>query len=34
VESTGPACPHKLQETTSRVDVIAAWASKVVTDPR
>jgi V8-like Glu-specific endopeptidase len=34
VESTGPACPHRLQETTSRVDVVAAWVRKVVTDPR
>jgi len=31
VENKGPDCPHSLQETTARVDVIAAWVSSVVT---
>jgi secreted trypsin-like serine protease len=32
VESTGPACPHGLPETTSRVDAVAGWVRGVVTD--
>jgi secreted trypsin-like serine protease len=32
VESTGPACPHRAQETTARVDVVAGWVRGVVTD--
>jgi secreted trypsin-like serine protease len=32
VESSGPACPHRLQETTARVDVVAAWVDTVVDD--
>jgi secreted trypsin-like serine protease len=32
VESTGPTCPHRLQETTARVDVVAGWVRGVVTD--
>ncbi|MCW2740512.1 MAG: Secreted esterase [Blastococcus sp.] len=32
VESTGPTCPHRLAETTSRVDVVAGWVRGVVTD--
>ena len=31
VENDGPNCPHSLQETTARVDVIADWVSSVVT---
>jgi hypothetical protein len=34
VESTGPACPHRLPETTSRVDVVAPWVRGIVTDLR
>lgn len=30
VESSGPNCPHSLNETTSRVDVVAGWISSVV----
>lgn len=32
VESNGPACPHRQQETTARVDVVVAWVRSVVTD--
>lgn len=32
VESSGPNCPHRLQETTARVDVVAGWVRTVVTD--
>jgi len=32
VESSGPNCPHRLHETTARVDVVAGWVSSVVTD--
>lgn len=32
VENTGPACPHRQQETTARVDVVVPWVSSVVTD--
>lgn len=32
VESGGPACPHRLQETTSRVDVVVPWVRGIVTD--
>jgi secreted trypsin-like serine protease len=32
VESSGPACPHRLQETTARVDVVAGWVDGVVDD--
>jgi secreted trypsin-like serine protease len=32
VESTGPSCPHRLPETTARVDVVAGWVRVVVTD--
>ncbi len=32
VESSGPACPHRLQETTARVDVVADWVDSVVDD--
>jgi hypothetical protein len=32
VESTGPNCPHSLNETTSRVDVVGAWIRTVVPD--
>jgi secreted trypsin-like serine protease len=32
VESTGPACPHRLSETTTRVDVYVAWTKKYVAD--
>lgn len=32
VESSGPACPHRLQETTARVDVVVPWIRTVVTD--
>lgn len=32
VESGGPACPHRQQETTARVDVVAPWVNSVVTD--
>jgi secreted trypsin-like serine protease len=30
VESTGPACPHAQEETTSRVDNIADWIHQVI----
>jgi secreted trypsin-like serine protease len=32
VESNGPTCPHRLQETTARVDVVAGWVDSVVDD--
>lgn len=32
VESNGPTCPHRLQETTARVDVVAGWVDGVVAD--
>lgn len=32
VESSGPNCPHRLQETTARVDVVVGWVRTVVTD--
>jgi secreted trypsin-like serine protease len=32
VESDGPTCPHRLQETTARVDVVAGWVDDVVDD--
>jgi len=32
IESTGPTCPHKLPETTARVDVVLGWARGIVTD--
>lgn len=32
VESTGPACPHRSNETTTRVDLYAAWTAKYVAD--
>lgn len=32
VEKGGPACPHRTNETTSRVDVVADWMATVVTD--
>ncbi|TQN40769.1 trypsin [Blastococcus colisei] len=32
VESGGPACPHRQQETTARVDVVLPWVNSVVTD--
>jgi hypothetical protein len=32
VESTGPTCPHRLQETTARVDVVVPWVRGLVTD--
>lgn len=32
VESSGPTCPHRLQETTARVDVVAGWVRTVVLD--
>jgi secreted trypsin-like serine protease len=32
IESTGPTCPHRLAETTARVDVVTAWARVIVTD--
>jgi hypothetical protein len=32
VESTGPTCPHRLQETTARVQAVAPWVRSVVTD--
>ncbi|MGY1916827.1 trypsin-like serine protease [Blastococcus sp. SYSU DS0973] len=33
VESTGPACPHRREETTARVDVVADWVHGTMTDP-
>lgn len=33
VESTGPTCPHDQLETTSRVDVLASWITKITTAP-
>ncbi|MEN3357131.1 MAG: hypothetical protein V7637_1113 [Mycobacteriales bacterium] len=30
VESTGPACPHAQQETTSRVDTVLAWITQQI----
>ena len=32
VESGGPMCPHRSQETTARVDVVAGWVDGVVDD--
>jgi hypothetical protein len=32
LESDGPTCPHRLQETTARVDVVAGWVDSVVDD--
>jgi hypothetical protein len=32
VESGGPVCPHRSQETTARVDVVAGWVDGVVDD--
>ena len=32
VESDGPTCPHRLQETTARVDAVAGWVDSVVDD--
>ncbi|HYH73806.1 MAG TPA: trypsin-like serine protease [Nocardioides sp.] len=32
VESTGPACPHRLPETTARVDTAVPWIRGIVTD--
>lgn len=32
VESSGPTCPHRQQETTARVDVVAGWVRSVVDD--
>jgi secreted trypsin-like serine protease len=29
IESTGPACPHDQEETTSRVDDIATWIQRI-----
>ncbi|CCG05782.1 trypsin-like serine protease [Blastococcus saxobsidens] len=34
VESAGPACPHRRDETTARVDVVVDWVRTVVTDLR
>jgi hypothetical protein len=30
VENDGPSCPHSQQETTARVDVVAAWVHSAV----
>jgi hypothetical protein len=30
VESGGPDCPHALEETTARVDVLGAWIRSVL----
>lgn len=30
VESTGPACPHRSAETTTRVDVLRAWMTRLI----
>jgi hypothetical protein len=32
VESTGPACPHPLTETTARTDQLVPWVRSVVPD--
>ena len=32
VESSGPSCPHRQQETTARVDVVVPWVRTVVPD--
>ena len=34
VESSGPNCPHRLGETTSRVDTVAGWIRGVAVDLR
>lgn len=31
VESGGPSCPHRQQETTARVDVVVPWVRGIVT---
>lgn len=33
VESTGPACPHRREETTARVDVVAGWVRGIIDAP-
>ena len=32
VEQGGPSCPHRREETTSRVDVVVPWVRSVVSD--
>jgi hypothetical protein len=30
VESSGPSCPHSLEETTSRVDTLTGWIRSTI----